>query len=82
MKDEYKSAMLWYRDDRQAMKQKPIEEDSVQKDTLSKKLSGLLKKSEKQPRPKGLFLFYLKPCPYFLLFSKKSLMASPSPSMS
>ena len=48
MKDEYKSAMLWYRDYRQAMKQKPIEEESVQKDTLSKKLFGLLKKPEKK----------------------------------
>jgi hypothetical protein len=48
MKDEYKSAMLWHRDDRQAMKQKPIEEETGQKETLSRKLSSLLKKSEKK----------------------------------
>ena len=52
MKDEYKSALLWHRDDRQAMKQKPIEEEPVHKDTLIKKLSGLLKKPEKKSAPK------------------------------
>ena len=48
MKDEYKSALLWYRDYRQEMKQKPIEEEPAQKDTISKKLSAFLKKPEKK----------------------------------
>jgi hypothetical protein len=52
MKDEYKSSMLWYRDYRQEMKQKRIEEEPAQKDTLIKKLSALLKKPEKKSAKK------------------------------
>jgi hypothetical protein len=64
MKDEYKSAMLWHRDNRQTMKQKSIEEEPTQKDTLSKKLSALLKKPEKKSnqkkKPKKKLPFLLK----------------------
>ncbi len=50
MQDEYKSALLWYKDYRQTERQAPVEEQPpVQKESIGKKMSTLLKKSEKEP---------------------------------
>lgn len=64
MQDEYKSALLWHQDYRRTEKQGPVEEQPVQKESLTKKMSALLKKPEKEPvkkeKPKKKILVPLK----------------------
>jgi len=50
MEDEYKSAMLYYKDYRQSLKAKPKEEVPEKKEQPKKPLPTLFKKSEKPPK--------------------------------
>lgn len=50
MEDEYKSAMLWYKSYRDAMKRKPKEKKPEQKEKPKKRFPSLLKKTKKQPK--------------------------------
>jgi len=50
MEDEYKSAMLYYKDYRQSLKAKPTEPTPEKKEKPKKPLPTLFKKSEKPPK--------------------------------